>query len=660
MSTIPGFHVAPGRRRALTQSPSSGTERAIGLAGILALAFLALPAARPAARADPSSAAVAEAARARAVRMQRFIVSATRVDKNPWRYATLPGFEILSRAPDKQTFWMLDALRRGLWLQNDVMPKDWLPQSPVPYTVIIDDTDLSTVPVGKLHSQPIKLASPVDAVAWGEWSNGAMVWTDQIPAYDSDTLAFNTNVFGVEMRSVSYGSVSLERLSRCTPPLPQWLMAGLIARDCGVFREGFMPIISEGVFGPGWIHRADGPGTLWISVDETNRLIRQLKDDGEKGTTTPIAMLPLRELFSETPPHAEHVPLWESEAALFVRWGLMGPGSEDPDTAHAFLELVRRARRERVTEQMFTDCFGFGYATMEGKLLDFLKAVLAHPTSVGLDIPSGFPKPKLKAATADQIGRIIGDWLRMQGDTFRRIDPAMARESLYYAGRMLERAYREDNGLPPDVDPARKGDKSPVSPQGTAAAPAIGMKPFVVTADRIHDARLLAVYGLYEHDMGNDAKARELLEAAVASGVMRPNAYVVLARLRFAEAMAGPMGREGRLSARQAAGILEPLRTALQFGPNVGVYSMIVGTWTKSEAKPTKDDIDEIAKGVALYPRNTDLAYNSALVCSDGGYAATASQLIDGALVFAENEARGAYLENLRSTLNTPAGPNNN
>jgi hypothetical protein len=65
----------------------------------------------------------------------------------------------------------------------------------------------------------------------------------------------------------------------------------------------------------------------------------------------------------------------------------------------------------------------------------------------------------------------------------------MARESLYYAGRMLERAYREDNGLPPDVDPARKGDKSPVSPQGTAAAPAIGMKPFVVTADRIHDAR---------------------------------------------------------------------------------------------------------------------------------------------------------------------------
>ena len=81
----------------------------------------------------------------------------------------------------------------------------------------------------------------------------------------------------------------------------------------------------------------------------------------------------------------------------------MGPGHVDPAMSRAFLELVRRARREPVTEQVFTECFGFGYAAMEEKLGLFLKAVLAHPTSVDLDMPGSFPEPELKPATADQI-----------------------------------------------------------------------------------------------------------------------------------------------------------------------------------------------------------------------------------------------------------------
>jgi len=47
------------------------------------------------------------------------------------------------------------------------------------------------------------------------------------------------------------------------------------------------------------------------------------------------------------------------------------------------------------------------------------------------------------------------------------------------------------------------------------------MKPFVVSASRLHDPELLAVYGLYEHDTGDDGKAREFLEAAAKAGAVR-------------------------------------------------------------------------------------------------------------------------------------------
>jgi len=109
--------------------------------------------------------------------MQRFIVSDTRVEKNPWRYASLPGFEVLSRASDDETDWEIDALQRGKWLQGDVIPKDWRPASPVPCTVIIDDTDLDTVPTGKLHSQPIIFHSPADALTWGQLSDSVNLST---------------------------------------------------------------------------------------------------------------------------------------------------------------------------------------------------------------------------------------------------------------------------------------------------------------------------------------------------------------------------------------------------------------------------------------------------------------------------------------------------
>jgi hypothetical protein len=596
-------------------------------------------------REDPAA-----AAQDGATMMQRYVVSATRIEKNPWRYASLPGFEVLSRASDEKTNWWLDALRRGLWIENAVLPRDWLPQSSVPDTVIIDDTDLETIPSSQLHSQAIKLHAPEDALTWGRFSGKANIWSDRFDAHDQDTYAINSDVYGVDIK-IADCVMGLGRVYHCAPSLPRWLISGMLGRNCGGFRESFMPILEDA---PGaLIRRAEGPGTLWGSLDETQRLLKLLKKDKK----TKIVIPPLSGLFAEVMPPDENPALWESEAGLFVRWGLMGPGQEDPAMSRAFVELVRRARREPVTERVFTECFGYGYAAMEVRLESFLKVVLAQPTSVSLEMPYSFPEAEMKPATADQIGRILGDWLRMQGENLRGKDPEMSAEFLRSSGRMLERAYREDNGLPPDASPMPQRERPANPSQNAVSGSVVVMKPFVVTATHIHDQGLLAVYGMYERDAGNDDKAREFLEAAVKAGVVRPRAYFALATLRYAEAAAKPLGAKGRLSAEQAALILEPLQGALGSPPASDAYGLFVQTLERCESHVGNREIEKLVEGVALFPRYTALAYHSALVCAQSGFIARANAMTDSGLEFATDKSSRHDFERLRSILGTASLP---
>ncbi len=579
------------------------------------------------------------AARQNATMMKRFIVSAARVDR-PWRYASVPGFEVLSRAPAKETQEMLDSLRRGLWLQNSVMPKDWLPSSPVPYTVIIDDTDLSTVPLGQPQSKAIILEAPADAESWGPLGQSALIWSDQLPAYDDDTFAFNSNIFGVDMKGVTYGSISMERLARCAPPLPKWLVAGLIGKASGIFREGVVPFIAKGIFDSGWIHTAMGPGSIWVSIAETKRIA-----DGAPATIPPLATL-----FSEERPTADALALWESEAALFVRWGLIGPGSEDPATAHALQNLVRRARKEPVTEPVFTECFGWGYAAMEAKLGAYLKAVLNKPITIDLDMPAGFPKPNLAPATPDQVGRILGDWLRMEGDSLRKSDPEMCKISLYFAGRTLVRAYREDNGLAHKADPMVEAESAATPSHAEAAA----LAALDLSARKIRDTRMRAVLGLYAFDAGSNEKALEFLGSAAESHVVRPRAYVVLAQILLVKASAQPEGSRGRISAAQLAAVLAPLRATLRTEPSADAYHLLAGAWGRSEAQASDQDVAQIVNGAALFPRDVEMAYNAAHLCAIKGYPAQAENLIDHALTFAVDDSVKQRLEMLRARLEIP------
>jgi hypothetical protein len=122
----------------------------------------------------------------------------------------------------------------------------------------------------------------------------------------------------------------------------------------------------------------------------------------------------------------------------------------------------------------------------------------------------------------------------------------------------------------------------------------------------------------------------------------------VLATLRYAEAIAKPAGSKGKLSAQQAAAVLEPLRTALRHSTVSDIYTLMVKTWNHCEAKPSNQDLQTIIEGVSLFPRFTALSYRSAVVCAQRGDVARAIELVDRALVFAMNENDRDHLKRLR------------
>jgi len=258
---------------------------------------------------------------------------------------------------------------------------------------------------------------------------------------------------------------------------------------------------------------------------------------------------------------------------------------------------------------------------------------------------------KITEATSDQIGRILGDRLRMEGDALGDGYGELGRDFLLSAGRTLERAYRNDNGLPPDVDPSVERAPSPGPSPHSTLGPPIGMKPFVVTADHLHDPRLQAVYGLYEHDLGNNLLARDFLEAAVRSRVVRPKAYLALADILDAQAKLVSTREDEKLSEEQAGPILKLLNAAFQQAPTADLCSRIIETWEGSDAKPAEEDIARIAEDAALFPRDLDLVYGAAAFCAQAGYDAPAVKLIKMGLGFATYDFDKDDFEQLRSTL---------
>jgi hypothetical protein len=441
------------------------------------------------------------------VPMRPFIVEASRVDPHPWYYAATGDSEILGRCdPDtirKEAHW----LANDEALERQVVARSHLTRLTVPMTVILFDfrppPALAAVVPERIEEVPPPRFGPNEVRHWSE--GGIDVW-------DEDTHCAVQNRWGIDWNgpggNLGHGPVPTAlwyRLSRCEPPLPLWYQYGWIG-PCGLFRA---------------VEGSDGvriASAVWVSAAETRIRL------GGATREHPPNLPAVEKLFRSGPvPGTNPVtgwppPEWMAEAALFLRWGLFGRENDEAPHSGAFARFLERSRTEPVTEFTFRECFGFGYAEMQARLERYFVIESQEPLAVGHrrdePWPPSYESPPVRKATADQIGRILGDWLRMEGNRLRNLDPGESAACFAAAGRVLERAYREDNGLPPDEDPVGSSESAPLPTQNAGAGSVVLLQPLVVNASRIHDSLLLAVYGMYEHDTGNNAQAAALLRAA--------------------------------------------------------------------------------------------------------------------------------------------------
>lgn len=246
--------------------------------------------------------------------------------------------------------------------------------------------------------------------------------------------------------------------------------------------------------------------------------------------------------------------VWAAECCAFVHYCLFG---EQGANRAAFLEFMGRIGREPLTDRLFKSCFGVGFGGMEIRLRGYINAT--HYTSIELKPHGGgrlpdVPQPEFRPATQAEVGRLEADVLRLAGR------PKEAHEALRVAYLRGER-----------------------------------------------DPRLLAALGLDDLSLGDAARGRELLQAAVASAVDDPRAYLELGRLRLQDALAHPAAGD-KLSPEQMVGILRPLFDGRQLPPrSPEFYRLIVEAWAHSEVPPTERNLTVVDEGLRLFYRNTDL-----------------------------------------------------
>jgi len=371
------------------------------------------------------------------------------------------------------------------------------------------------------------------------------------------------------------------------------------------------------------------PPFVWVSGEESARLRvkwnQEIKlDPGKLYAETPL--LPMQDIIGgrhPPPGSSEAVDLynrrWTSQAALFVRFALddnaRGPTNGGNQAwRDSFWKFLERASTEPVTEGLFRDCFGVGYEAMRSQLVHYLYPALFTIGRLGTTAHEPAPVP-VRAATASEVARIKGDWERLEADMVKRTYPGLSGAYLEHAHHTLWHAYA-------------LGDRDP---------------------------RLLAAMGLYACDAGSDAAAQPLLTAAVQARVVRPKAYLELARILYAKDLASPAGRHGKLSAAQTESVFGPLAAGwAQPPPLLRACELLADIWFHSEVAPSPTDLAELEKVTLLFPRSSRLISQLVVLDAQAGRLREATQLIDRALPQTDDEPSRVRLLKLRELVIAP------
>lgn len=593
--------------------------------GMVLIAGALTPAARGAGA--PSDRPALQPARG-AVPLPPFLVEESR-SRRPWRYASCPGLEVLSRCPDDVTEGIVGQYFRLHALLALMLPPEFQGHSDVPVNFIVYDADAQGTLARGLVDRLKSLAE--------EHHDGDYAVMPNFRLWDQDSLAifFSVDSRPSNRRQLETTGLTLTadylrfRLTTRTPTLPGWFVEGMLELYKGV--ELVAPPTSRthafdwggGLEQPS--QRVSFPSFVWISPEETKRL---------RHDPSTMPLLPLADLFA--------VPPWEeapaaqaqraAEAALFIRWALdpKKPGATAPAAdgvkplppqalqAAALWSFVRQVAAGVPAADAFEASFGVGFTEFEPHLAAY--RLVATGMFNGFKLPLDTVEPPdvaLREASAAEVGRIKGRLERLDVRYVRALAPSLVPQYEAQAQATLHRALEHAAG----------------------------------------DPRLLAELGLCEADGGDDASARPVLAAAAAAGVVHPRVYGELARIEFEQAEtatpAEPAG-PAAAAARALAWLDRADTQAPALWENDYLRARILA---RHRELITPAGLARLRTGAALFPDNAVLGYAVALVHAIAGDRKDARTLLGRTMAVTRKPAALARLRQLEEALAGPAGP---
>lgn len=552
------------------------------------------------------------------IELPKFVVSDTRELPQPeaWRYAEIPGFEILTNASDRTTRRLI----KDFEMFKEALALVWpVPnRSGVPTSLILCGKGAkfdAFVPAGKssvdrgtaslfLKNREqtaivIDLASTTLSILAVDTANDAATGTD-------------SNLIQVDHDKQLYREYVHYLLSKNEPRLPAWL------------EEGMAQIIMAMKVDPKYIvfGKLEDPNTVSAqagAVAAINAIMAADDPEGIQLAGAPAedrdfnvalqrrALVPFPKFFAVAHDAPEAInPLgnntWAKQCYAFVHMCLYGRGKK---FQKPFGNFLVRLGKEPVSEELFKQCFGMDYKKMLLELrgyIDFSDYQHQEYVLKGAGLGDG-PPLALRDATQAEVGRIKGEALALAGHK------AKAKAEL--------------------TAPYIRGERDP---------------------------RLLAALGLYDQANDEPVRARKFIEAATAEKVVRPRAYLELARYRYNDALAKPGAGEA-FSAEQVTAVISPLMLArVQPPPMQEVYELMTDTWARGAAAPKREEIVYLVEGVRLFPGRLRMLYQVAGLSSQAGLLDVAHSLTDHGLRVSPDAKTKTMFEKLKATL-PPAPP---
>ncbi len=354
----------------------------------LALAGTFAPANAMAAASEAKAARTTVPISGEVIELPKFEVTDSRVLPPPesWRYAQIPGFEILSNASQSATKRFVDDFLLLQMVIDTIMPGLSRGNVPVPTALIlcgrgnafeqflpVDQTETRYGKNSLFFSNPERAAIVVD------FELAELLLSDNTTEESDPYRGFYLEYFRYLIR---------RQMSR---PPPAW------------FEEGLVQIFAAMDFNRKWITFAQiGDGFGGEKTGDFNRRLSQR------------ALIPFRK-FLEPGQTQERGTFWAAQCYAWVHLCLYGGNQK---LQRPFVTYIQSLDTEPATEELFKKCFGKTYKQMEMELrgyIDFTNyKAMQYKAKKGQELPKP-PAIALTEAPDAVVGRVKGEVLRLAG-----------------------------------------------------------------------------------------------------------------------------------------------------------------------------------------------------------------------------------------------------